>query len=323
MISTVHYSNIPKELQEVDRWVLWQPKLLGNGKVKKVPVKLYPPRNPRSDWQLFPCSITDDNSFTDFDTVRAHRDEICHDDELGIGFRLGDGWCGVDLDHVISKGQVDPLAKNIIRKIGSYTELSPSNTGIRIIARGDISCRRHKFPFGAKVVEIYGEKNRYFTITGRHICGAIEDKGRVIQRIHDMLIVKYPPILADTPTLTPTRLGVSGIEDATMIRKMLADSAFRSLWDREREGDESQLDWTLCCKLAYYCNNDVVLMRRLFEQSPHFETKDVDQLKKWKRKSYSELTIEKTANSRQHFNWDCGDKISDIESYQLFTEGLS
>ncbi len=89
----------------------------------------------------------------------------------GVGFVLteADPFVGIDLDKCrdATTGVIEPWALDILALAETYAEISPSNTGIRLIARGDI-------PKAVKCdpahVELYASQ-RYLTITGRHIEG--------------------------------------------------------------------------------------------------------------------------------------------------------
>ena len=80
----------------------------------------------------------------------------------GIGIELGAGLCGLDLDHCVDEqGQISERAQEIINMMDSYTEISPSGTGIHILFSGNI-------PEGTRRkdgIEMYSE-GRYFTVTG-------------------------------------------------------------------------------------------------------------------------------------------------------------
>ncbi len=80
----------------------------------------------------------------------------------GIGIELGDGLCGIDIDHCVDEhGTVSPQARDVIKVMDSYTESSVSGTGIHIIFEGAI-------PDGARRkngLEMYSD-GRYFTLTG-------------------------------------------------------------------------------------------------------------------------------------------------------------
>ena len=60
----------------------------------------------------------------------------------GIGVVLGEG-DGIDLDHCrnAETGEIAPWAWRIIRTLNSYTEVSPSETGVHIYARGTLPAR--------------------------------------------------------------------------------------------------------------------------------------------------------------------------------------
>lgn len=78
----------------------------------------------------------------------------------GIGFVFKPPFIGVDLDDCIENGQLNDFAKEIVEKLNSYTEYSPSGTGLHIICKGELS-RAYKTP----ALEIYNT-GRYFTLTG-------------------------------------------------------------------------------------------------------------------------------------------------------------
>ena len=90
----------------------------------------------------------------------------------GVGFVLSerDDFTGIDLDKCRNKetGEIEPWAREILDLAETYAEISPSGTGIRLIARGKVD---HATKCDPAHVEIYG-KQRYLTITGEHLPGA-------------------------------------------------------------------------------------------------------------------------------------------------------
>ena len=58
----------------------------------------------------------------------------------GIGFVLGDPFLGIDLDHCrdLQTGIIEPWAQTIINNLNSYTEITPSNTGIHILIKAKL-----------------------------------------------------------------------------------------------------------------------------------------------------------------------------------------
>ena len=68
-------------------------------------------------------------------------------------------YVGIDLDDAVENGELNDFAKNIVKQTKSYTEYSPSRTGIHIIAKGTLNSSLKK-PF----IEAY-QNQRYFTVT--------------------------------------------------------------------------------------------------------------------------------------------------------------
>jgi hypothetical protein len=86
-----------------------------------------------------------------------------------------DDLVGVDLDKAIdSDGNIKAWAADIVRTLNSYTEISPSGTGLHIWVRGGLphGGRQKRIEDGR--LEVY-EKARYFTVTGRHLSGTPRD----------------------------------------------------------------------------------------------------------------------------------------------------
>ncbi len=80
---------------------------------------------------------------------------------VGYVFTIAAGVVGVDLDDCFdADGHLSDEARQIVQMLNSYTERSPSGTGLHILACGSI-------PHSVKQVgfEMYNEL-RYFTVTG-------------------------------------------------------------------------------------------------------------------------------------------------------------
>ena len=110
---------IPEELKTLRQWVVWQ----GN----KIPV------NPNSGK---PAKSNDPTTWGTFDQgwnyYERHKTDVCK----GIGFMFSpdDPYTGIDLDKCINPetGEMESWAKDIINQMDSYTELSPSGTGVHM-----------------------------------------------------------------------------------------------------------------------------------------------------------------------------------------------
>ena len=114
---------IPAALRERERWVLW----LLDGSGKKTPRKASRPDRP--------CDATKPATWTTF----ASATDAATRHSQGIGFALGaveDGptFAGVDFDKCRNPetGVLEPWAENLVRFLDSYTEVSPSGTGVKV-----------------------------------------------------------------------------------------------------------------------------------------------------------------------------------------------
>jgi primase-polymerase (primpol)-like protein len=147
---------IPQELKDSPRWVCW--KQVGD---KKLPINARTGQAAKSN---------DPSTWSTFDDVVA---AATADDSLaGLGFMLGEGFAGVDLDGCIdSTGQIQPWAQDLIAELQTYTEVSPSGTGVKLFLRGDVERGRKLQPDVTACsdktpgIEVYGG-GRYFTVTG-------------------------------------------------------------------------------------------------------------------------------------------------------------
>jgi putative DNA primase/helicase len=138
---------IPSELKELDRWVSWD----ADNKVPLTPSTLaYAKVNDPLTWGSFEAASA---------TGR-----------VGFVFTDGDPYVGIDLDkcHNPVTGEIEDWALEVIDSFDSYSEISPSGTGIHIFVRGKLP-----FPKGRKNgrCEIY-EHSRYFTVTGTRLASS-------------------------------------------------------------------------------------------------------------------------------------------------------
>jgi len=166
---------IPQELKSERRWVLWRYQFIDN-KWKKVPYNLsgnpIDCRQPEN-WLIF------DEAIAAYSTGKVD----------GIGFVLGDGWAGLDLDDCIDeRGHLKQWAKSVIQLLpASYAEISPSSQGVKVFFRTDAQLNRREGP-----VELYTAK-RFFTVTGHKLPNAPRELGEIgedaLQRVAQNLRV--------------------------------------------------------------------------------------------------------------------------------------
>jgi len=163
MISPKQIERIPAELRGRRQWVNWR-SIVRDGKATKVPC--------RPDGGN--ASSTDSSTWVAFDDLDFEK-------SIGFVFCEQDPYIGIDLDGCRNPetNRCDDWAREVIAKCGTYSEVSPSGTGVKLFGVTD-SFWRHKnkveLPgegFGGKRpgIEVY-DKSRYFAVTGRRLVGS-------------------------------------------------------------------------------------------------------------------------------------------------------
>ncbi len=154
------FAGVSPVLRAERRWVLWR--LEWRGSWSKVPYSVAGYR----------ASSVNPETWSDFTTIQAAYERGGYD---GIGFMLGDGWAGVDLDDCRDSitAKLKPWAKKILRRIGGYAEVSPSGTGVKVFGRGQRVSDQSLYTCEDGSVEIY-DGGRYFCVTGQS-CGEVAD----------------------------------------------------------------------------------------------------------------------------------------------------
>lgn len=180
---------IPEEMKLAWRWMGF--KLVpivrkdGTTELKKEPRQGAKPKRK--------ASSTNPKTWCDFETALA---SVQAGEVDGLGFALGDGWAGVDIDNAIVGSDLQYDAQKILNDFGSYSEISPSGTGAHILVHGVV-------PEGKRSgnIEVYGH-GRYFTVTGHSlniwIPGTVEER----QEELDDLVAR---IKAEQACARPTR----------------------------------------------------------------------------------------------------------------------
>lgn len=186
----------------------------------------------------------------------------------GMGIVLvGDGIGGIDLDHCRNPqtGEIDPWAAEIIARFNSYSEVSPSGTGVKILARGaPESLPGNKYtpsgvePKGDKVphADVY-LTGRYFTITGEILPGSpdeIRDAGPALTSAPawGWLSKLLTPKPAARPESAPTPLPSSAVMDDALLARMEASKQVARLWREGKDGggDRSANDLALASTMS-------------------------------------------------------------------------
>jgi len=253
-IDTCNHGAVPEGLKALPRWLCWRYEERG-GKPTKVP---YDARSGRK------ASSTDPSTWTDFDTALAA--SHAYD---GIGIVLGDGLAGVDLDNSVDEnGNLKPWAQQLVSRLDSYTEFSPSGRGVKVFLRGSLKRTGNRRDLGDGHIEVYSA-DRYFTVTGHHLAGtpkAVQDREAALDELHLEL---FPP-QEDPPATRPAE--PLDLSDRDLLDRMFASSnadRIRRLWEGDIAGypSHSEADAALCAHLAFWTGGDRDRMDRLFRQS--------------------------------------------------------
>lgn len=154
-IPQVNAGGIPEELKERRQWIGWRYELVG-GKWTKVPHQ----RTGRK------ASTTNPDTWNSVANILYKHQ---HDPRFGVGFVFAedDPYVGVDLDDCIDEdGVVHQSAQSVIDQLDSFTETSPSGTGVHVFIRGAIGGSGVKVKGGwGGNFETYAQ-GRYFACTG-------------------------------------------------------------------------------------------------------------------------------------------------------------
>ncbi|TKX72443.1 hypothetical protein [Halorubrum sp. GN11GM_10-3_MGM] len=314
-ISTDEPEVIPETLRERDQWVCWREEER-DGKPTKIPV------TPGAGGF---ASSTEPQTWRSFETALEYRGTE-HADGVGFVFTDDDPIVGVDLDDCRDPetGDVDDDAQDIIKRLDSYTEVSPSGTGYHVLITGELPDGRNR----RGSVELY-DTARFFTVTGDHVEGT---PSRVARR-QDALTAIHREYVQDTerePAAESEQRGGADDEAATtgtadvdvdLEDKDLLEKArnasngekFERLWNGNTVGYDSQseADMALCCLLAFWTGGDRTQMDHLFRQSGLLREK-WDEVHYADGSTYGEKTIERAiATTSEFYDPDAGDDTVD------------
>lgn len=276
---------VPPELAEREQWVAWRYEhRAGETKPTKVP---YDARTGQR------ASTTDPSTWTSLERAQ----QFCvTSGAAGVGYVLSehDPYVGVDLDHCRNpqSGAIDHWARDIVTRLNSYTEVSPSGAGLRIFVRGDLPPRGRR----KGSIEMY-TRARFLTITGDRYYAAprqIFDRNAELQTWHHEIFGDPPAAPTPRAARDPVQLA-----DAELLRKAHeADNgaAFWSLWngDYSAYDSQSEADLALCNHLAFWCGPDPARIDQLFRASGLMR-------EKWDRADYRDATIDKALEGRTEF----------------------
>jgi hypothetical protein len=298
----IDIDSIPLELREGPYWGVWKLETVEDRpKRTKVPYQVAPPyRNGRRP----KASTTNLAHWTAFDrTYQFYLDE--HFDGIGRVFSKDDPFLGIDLDNCLDhEGRVRPWAEPYFELFRTYSEVSPSGTGVKFWGRGKLpgpeGLRREQIgPDGDGAIELY-DWGRFFTVTGN-----VYDDPQTVEFIGDRAAAVYLEIKPKKPQLRdrpPREVVPLDLDDSEIIAKATAakngskfDSLYR-LGSIAGYGSQSRADFALLGMLAFWCGPDEPRIERLFSSSA------LGQRMKWTdRPDYRERSIRNMLEGKTEF----------------------
>jgi putative DNA primase/helicase len=236
---------VPSSLAAMPNFVAWKYRIV-DGRKTKIP---YDVSNGKQ------ASTTNSMHWRSLEEVRAAVKPKSGYEGIGFVFSDTDDVIGIDIDHCVNPDtqEILPWARRIVDLLSSYTEFSPSLTGLHVFIRGSsfgtpnqINC----IP-GSKI-EMYWSK-RYFTMTGLRVDGTPDD---VAERAAEF-----------------TALHTELSSDAKLIEGMKKSDTEGKTWKlwtgewSDEYGSQSEADLALCSTLMWLCEGDVERVDRIFRYS--------------------------------------------------------
>jgi putative DNA primase/helicase len=282
----IETKGILRELAEYPNFVVWRYSVV-DGQRKKPPFhpkthEAASPTEPRS-WGTLGTALT---------AVATGRYQ-------GIGFMLSNSpFTGIDLDHSVREGKLLPWAKDIVAKVDTYTEYSPSwnkttgEGGVHLLVEGK--------PPGSKKsgnIEVYGEKH-YLTITTNHLPetpATIYPRQEALDALYNSIA---PPV--GEQVHQNTRGGGSGEPLTGLPPEAERDELLKRLLRGDITGyaSQSSADFVLVMKLLHWTGDDIELTRQLFLQSGLYRQEKTG--RKTGPTTYLDMTIHNALKKRRN-----------------------
>lgn len=304
--------DVPAFLKSIPNWIRWKLET-ANGKPTKVPYRVGGGK----------AASTRPEDWTDYQTAVTG---TTIDSNGGVGFVVNGGIVGFDLDgcHDPKTGNVTQWAEQIIDALDAYTEVTPSQSGVRVWVRGTLPGTDRVFNldpavgYGDKVkIEVFTER-RYFTVTGEAYfqeAGDVEvrDLTSVYHLLHEIR-GKHP---------APTTVKDSVAEGGELTKIELLGTFHTSKYDIFTHGEiescepfvisnrigrltypsQSEADLGFCTVLAVKHDGDVEKIKEAFINSPLYR-------EKWGRADYQKNTIERAVKSAEKIKAKTGDQMA-------------
>jgi putative DNA primase/helicase len=179
-----------------------------------------------------------------------------------------DPFCGVDLDACVDPktDEIASWASEIVGELDSYTEFSPSGTGLHVLLRAELP------PGGNRRarIEMY-DRGRFFTVSGRRLGGTshvLEERQEQLSALHDRL---FSPRERDVPEkqgrVPRTKASTTPRCCAGHVRRQRSPVRRSLRGYRPGYTSDSEPDLVLCSMLAFWVGPDETRISSLFCRS--------------------------------------------------------
>jgi len=254
--------NIPKDLLDKPIWINWKP-IERDGKISKLPICDGEPFSP------------------------AKHKGVCYKDlpnheAVGIYLTEENRIIAIDIDNCLED---EILILEDVRKVveyfssHTYTEISPSGRGLRILVNGTWPKDGSKTLIKGHSVEVYKSK-RFVTITG-NLWGKSNNIAELQKALDRLYTIWYNK--STTQEITYNRCYIEPRVD--ILTQLLRWDKFLKLYNAESITDHSAADFALCCMIATK-TQDPNEIDSIFRTSKLMRPK-------WEREQYAKNTISK------------------------------
>lgn len=208
-----------------------------------------------------------------------------------IGIKVQGNISSIDIDHCVNGERISDTALNIIHNVRSYTEVSPSGTGIRILFKAKNSFNREKYKIKNSLngVEYYDGQDQ------------LTKGGRMVRLSGNRIFNEYHFNEIDTTDILD-RYMMKDYSNSLhkMVEKTINESKCYFIGEYLKKDysiynlyyrhmailSESEWDLLLLNHISFYTDN-LNEIRYIFENTVYFKNKDQRHLNKWNRVSYS------------------------------------
>jgi primase-polymerase (primpol)-like protein len=281
--TSVIFKNLPEELKQYPQFVFWKYIYSPNPDIK--------PKKPPLDCAGNYASINNPTTWSSFKLIQKNYPvlkEAGHIDGIGLVLCPDNPFTAIDLDNCAKNGRINSRATKILKLFNSYSEISPSEKGLRILIKGKLESVD-----GSKKgnLEVYSSK-RFVTLTGRklkHYPAGIQERQKKLDQFYkEYFPVSQKPLKEiDNKSRTSALTGQEVIELASKSKnsQKFIDLFRRGDWQKYTFPSQSEADYSLLQSLSFWTNKDPDQTEALFLQSKLYRPEKGD--------AYLKRTIQK------------------------------